>query len=87
METTISRINKEVNVNAFYFNQHKDFKTFPKQIEFDGTNYTFIENGLRLLVQKGQQFVELFDMSDGRSTFRLRQEAGHWTLVGIKALV
>ncbi len=86
MENTISLINKEVQVNAFYFAQHKNFKTFPKQIEFDGTSYTFVENGLRLLVQKGQQLVELFDMSDGRTTFRLRQEAGHWTLVGMKAV-
>lgn len=85
MENSLAAINKEVSVNAFYFNQRKDFKTFPKQIEFDGTSYTFIENGLRLLIQKGQQFVELFDMSDGRNTFRLRQEAGHWTLVGMKA--
>jgi hypothetical protein len=85
MENPIAVINKEVRVNAFYFNQHKNFKSFPKQIEFEGTNYTFIENGLRFLVQKGQQLVELFDMSDGRTTFRLRLEAGHWTLVGTKA--
>lgn len=81
----LSVINKEVSVNAFYFQQHKNFKSFPKQIEIDGAQYTFIENGLRYLVRKGQQLVELFDMSDGRNTYRLRLEGGRWTLVGMKA--
>ena len=80
-------INKEVNVNSYYFAKTKNFKTFPKQIEFDGTNYTFIENGLRYLVRRGQELIELFDMSDGRTTYRLRLEAGHWTLVTKKPSV
>lgn len=80
-------INKEVEVSSFYFSQQTNFKSFPKQIELDGTRYTFIENGLRYLVRRGQQLVELFDMSDGRTTYRLRLEAGHWTLVAMKASV
>jgi len=85
MDHTASVINKEVHVNAFYFRQTKNFKTFPKQIELEGTQYTFLETGLRYLVGKGQQLIELFDMSDGRNTYRLRREAGRWTLVGVKA--
>lgn len=85
MENSLSIINKEVNVNAFYFRHNKNFKTFPKQIELDGTQYTFLENGLRYLINKGQQLIELFDMSDGRNIYRLRLEGGRWTLVGVKA--
>ena len=78
-------INKEVQVNAFYFVQHtKNFKMFPKQFEVDGTQHTFHESGLQYLVHKGQQLVELFDMSDGRNTYRLRLEDGRWTLVGMR---
>jgi hypothetical protein len=28
-----------------------------------------------------------FDMSDGHTTYRLRQEGDHWTLVGIKGAI
>ena len=88
METnSLAFINKEVSVSSYYFQQNKNFKSFPKQIELDGTRYTFIENGLRLLVRKGQQLVELFDMTDGRHTYRLRLESGHWTLVSMRAAV
>ena len=81
----ISLVNKEVQVSRYYFAPHKNFKTFPKQIEVDGNRYTFAENGLRFLVRRGQQLIELFDMTDGRNIYRLRQEAGQWTLVAIKA--
>lgn len=78
-------INKEVQVNAFYFVRHtKNVKMFPKQVELDGTQHTFHESGLQYLVRKGQQLVELFDMSDGRTTYRLRLENGCWTLVGTR---
>ena len=58
-------INKEVQVNAFYFVRHtKNFKMFPKEVEVDGERRTFHESGLQYLIRKGQQLVELFDMSD-----------------------
>jgi hypothetical protein len=86
MENTLFPVNKEVNVNAFYFARHdKNLKSFPKQIELEGTEYTFIENGLRYLVRKGTELIQLFDMSDGNNTYRLRYSSGHWTLVGMKA--
>ncbi|HEX3569125.1 MAG TPA: hypothetical protein VHT70_05655 [Candidatus Saccharimonadales bacterium] len=80
-------INKEVQVNAFYFVRHtKNFKMFPKEVEVDGERRTFHESGLQYLIRKGQQLVELFDMSDGRNTYRLRCENGHWTLVSQRSL-
>lgn len=79
-------INKEVQVNAFYFVRHtKNVKMFPKSVELDGTQHTFQESGLQYLIRKGQQLVELFDMSDGRNTYRLRLEDGRWTLVGMRS--
>jgi hypothetical protein len=83
-------VNKEVNVNSFYFaragNGLKSFKSFPRQIELEGEEYTFLESGLRYLVRKGAQLVQLFDMSDGdNNTYRLRLEDNQWTLVGMKA--
>jgi len=78
-------INEEINVNAFYFRNREGLKSFPRQIEWNGQFITFVESGLRLLVQSGQKLAELFDMnaSDGQ-TYRLRHEADNWTLVGIK---
>jgi hypothetical protein len=83
-------VNKEVNVNSFYFAKQTQkgngLKSFPKQIELEGEEYTFIESGLRYLVRKGAQLVQLFDMSDGdNNTYRLRLEDNQWTLVGMKA--
>jgi hypothetical protein len=84
-------VNKEVNVNSFYFSRQTQhggtgLKSFPKQIELEGEEFTFIESGLRYLVRKGAQLVQLFDMSDGdNNTYRLRLENDQWTLVGMKA--
>ena len=81
--TTI--INEEINVNAFYFRGGQGLRSFPRQIEWNGQFITFVESGLRLLVQSGHMLAELFDMngSDGQ-TYRLRHEADNWTLVGIR---
>jgi len=80
--TTI--INEEVNVNAFYF-AGKEMKVFPRQIEWEGRPVTFAEAGLRMLVRKGSQLVQLFDMTDGATTYRLKHEGSHWTLIGTRA--
>jgi hypothetical protein len=53
----------------------------------DGREYTFVD-GIRYLVNKGQELIKLFDMSDGENQYRLRVDgANHWTLVGMKAAV
>ncbi len=80
----MSYINQTVSVNAFYFlNCLGEMKTFPKQIELDNTSYTF-NDGLQYLIQKGQQVIRIFEMTDGQTTFRLRHEDNCWTLVGTK---
>lgn len=76
--------NQPVNVNAFYFaTSFGQLKTFPRQIELENKRLTF-QDGLQYVVQKGQNVVRLFDMSDGEHTYRLRQENDQWTLVGAR---
>jgi len=87
MKTTMELfpVSKEINVSAFYFkNGVAAMKSFPKQIELDNTQVSFAD-GLSYLVQKGQQIVRLFDMTDGNNTYRLRHVGNQWTLVGMRA--
>lgn len=81
----MNHVNKEVEVNAFYFAQGKNFKSFPKVITLDNHRYTF-RDGLQMLVRKGQEAIRFFDMTDGNATYHLRQENGQWILVGMKPL-
>lgn len=76
-------INQEVNVNAFYFRMGAGLKSFPRQIEWEGRFVTFAGEGLRYLVQQGGRAVQLFDMTDGQATYRLRSDGTRWTLVGV----
>ncbi len=78
-------INKEVSVTALYFRNNGQMKSFPKRMEYNGREYTFLESGLRFLVQKGQQAAQIFDMTDGSINYRL-QFSDHdqlWTLVDV----
>lgn len=76
-------INQEVNVNAIYFSG-SDMKTFPREIEYEGRAVTFA-SGLRYLVQRGQEALQLFDMSaDDGHTYRLSRSGNSWTLLGLK---
>jgi hypothetical protein len=55
-------------------------------MEYEGREYTFVESGLRYLVQKGQQLFEIFDMTDGVQDYRLKfdSDAHIWTLIGTR---
>lgn len=77
-------INKEVSVTALYFRNSGGVKSFPRRMEYNGREYTFAD-GLRFLVQKGQQLTQIFDMTDGASNYRLKFDDREklWTLVDI----
>ncbi|MDB5164652.1 MAG: hypothetical protein JWL89_278 [Candidatus Saccharibacteria bacterium] len=88
---TISHFeNPEIQITAVSFRAgpgDKRFESFPRRMVYDGREYTFIEQGMRYLVQKGQQFVKLFDVSDGQTQYRLRQDSDNsWSLVNMKAM-
>ena len=78
-------INKEVSVTALYFRNNGQLKSFPKRMEFNGREYTFLESGLRFLVQKGHQLTQIFDMTDGNTNYRLKfsDKDQLWTLVDV----
>jgi len=79
-------INQSVNVDAFYFTGNDQLKTFPRRIELNTKAYTF-EDGLQCLIRKGKRVVRLFDMTDGRTRFRLKLEDDQWTLIGTRSAV
>jgi predicted transcriptional regulator len=82
---------REIEITSVYFRSNpskKRFESFPKRMVYEGREYTFLEDGLRYLVRKGQDFIKLFDVSDGQTQYRLRLDpANHWTLVSMKGSV
>ncbi len=82
---TRTNINKEVTVTSMFFRNGQRLQGFPKRIEFDGSERTFVESGFHYLVKKGQRLVEFFDMTDGTQDYRLKFDNGErtWTLVGV----
>ncbi len=63
----------EVQITSVYFRNNGDqrrFESYPKRMVYEGREYTFMEDGLRYLVRKGQQLVKLFDVTDGENSYR-----------------
>jgi hypothetical protein len=80
---TKTTIEKPVSVTAIRF--ARNFETVPSRIEFEGRTITFIDEGIRLSIKQGSKITRLFDLSDGESLFRLRQEPSslNWNLLSI----
>lgn len=78
-------INKPVNVTALGFK--KNLSAYPRQIEFEGRTYDFVDSGLSCLVKRGGLASQILTLSDGRSQFRLRSDnyGGLWTLLSMSA--
>jgi len=76
-------INQNVNVTAIRFD--RQFEPIPQRIEFGGTSYNFVDEGIRIAIKSGQHLTRLFDMSDGTQQFRLRRQSNEtqWQLVSI----
>lgn len=79
-------VNKEVVISSVYFSNKKQLETFPKQMEFEGQTYTFLNSGWRYLVKRGKEIIRIFEVTDGEQDFRLRLDTAEdrWTLVKIK---
>lgn len=79
-------INQEVTINGVYFKNKQGLEAFPKQMEFAGETYTFLNSGWRYLVHKGREVVKIFSVTDGTADYRLKLEPSknHWTLLEIK---
>lgn len=80
---------QEVQVTALAFRSNpgkQRLESYPRRMVVDGREVNFVEQGMRYLVQKGQELISLFDVSDGQYQYRLRLDGGnHWTLIGMKA--
>ncbi len=80
---------QEIAVTSFYFAKGNVNKCFPRRIETnDGNQINFVENGLRCVVQKGQDLVQIFNMTDGQKLYRLGFEPSNnsWKLLSTRAL-
>ncbi len=75
-------VNQVININSFFFPGGSVGRLLPRSMEFGSTRCTFTD-GLQYLIHKGGNVVKLFDMSDGRNTYRLRLEDGQWTLIKV----
>lgn len=82
----IATISREIEITSVYFrNSQAGLESYPRRMVYEGREYNFLEESLRYLVKTKEQFVKLFDVSDGQLEYRLRQDSqNHWTLVGIK---
>ncbi len=78
-------LNKDIEITSFVFTNKQSFKSIPRSIAVDDRQYSFVDSGLRYLIQKGEHLVRLFDMTDGHNIYRLRNEDNRWTLVSIKS--
>ena len=81
MRNTI--INKQVQVTAVGFK--KNMTAYPRQMEFEGKTYDFIDAGLSCLVRSGSRLSQILTLSDGHQQFRLRSDnhGGLWTLLSV----
>lgn len=82
----MTRINKNVEVNSFYFTTGRSFKSFPARITLENQQYSF-KSGLQMMVRRGEEVVRLFSMTDGLTNYRLRQENDQWTLIGLEPVL
>lgn len=80
---TKTTIEQPVSVTAVTFG--RDFETVPSRIEFEGRTINFVDRGLRFHIKHGEIITRLFDLTDGESLFRLRQEPSDlsWNLLSI----
>jgi len=78
-------INKEVSVTRLGFK--KNLLAYPRQVEFDGETYDFIDAGVSCTVRTGERIRQILTLTDGRAQFRLCSDnrGGAWTLLSISA--
>lgn len=76
-------VNEQVAVTQLGFK--KNLAAYPRQMEFRGTVYEFLDAGLRCLVRTGSHVAEIITLTDGISQFQLRSDnrGGNWTLLSI----
>ena len=74
-------INSPVSVTAVGFG--RNLTAYPKQMEWRGHTYRFIDRGIRATIRRGESIMSTVTMSDGAQNFCLRFDGGLWTLLSI----
>ena len=88
--TTSVNVNQPIDITALGFTRAKGprLQSWHRRMVWQEKEYSFAELSMQYLVQKGQELIHLFDVSDGQTIFRLRQNPeGQWTLISTKAAV
>jgi hypothetical protein len=78
-------LNQPIDIEAYYFSPDgHGLKSYPRQIAYEGRHLSF-ESGLRVLVRKGQDILQIFTMTDGTNNYRLSFEPNQneWKLLGV----
>lgn len=77
-------INEGVNITAWYFRNKRQLSTYPRRMDWGGRSYTF-SDGLQYCITKAGSLTRIFDMTDGRNSYRLQCTGAddNWTLVAI----
>lgn len=82
-------VNATIEITSLAFSRRpraNRLESFPRRMVWDDREYTFVEQGMHFLVKKGQEFIRLFDVSDGQNNYRLKCDSvGHWTLVSMRS--
>ena len=73
--TTSVNVNQPIDITAPGFTRAKGpcLQSWPRCMVWQEKEYSFAELSMQYLVQKGQELIRLFDVSDGQTIFRLRQ--------------
>ena len=74
-------INTPVSVTAIGFGP--GMRAYPKQMEWAGRTYQFIDRGIRVVTRRGETTMSTVTLSDGQQNFCLTERSGAWTLVGV----
>lgn len=80
---------EEVQVTAYYYSHGDTKRSFPRRIELpEGRQINFIESGLRCMVKKGQDLLQVFNMTDGELLYRLGFDTSDqtWKLLSTRSL-
>lgn len=82
----IIKINERVDiVPIFYAEAHERLVCVPWRMKYHGQEVEFTVFGMRHPTEQGKRMIHVFDMSDGRSDYRIEFDAERltWTLMSM----
>ena len=76
-------INKEVAVTRLGFK--KNLSAYPRQVEYEGRTYDFVDAGISCMVRSGERFLQTLTLTDGHTQFQMRSDerGSVWTLLSM----